>query len=85
MSAATKNAVFAYQIGDEVVVRLDGVDAFDLLSGAAVGRSRLPEWTIADVTARVERHGRCVYAIRFRHEEAICIALIDEASIDGVA
>lgn len=85
MSAATKNAVFAYQIADEVVVRLDGVDAFNLVSDAAFERSRLPRWTIADVTARAERHGRLVYAIRFSHEEALCIALVDESSIDGIA
>lgn len=85
MGAATKHASFMYDIADEVVVRLDGVDAFDLTAGRAVERARLPAWTIAAVTARAEQHARAVYAIRFRDGEATCIAVIDESSIDGLA
>ena len=81
----TTQTGFAYEIADEVVVELDGVDAFELASGHHVERLRLPQWTIADVTAREVRDGRCVYAIRFRHADALCIALVDEASIDGTA
>ena len=85
MSTVAANAAFAYELADEVVVELDGVDAFDLVASDVMERWRLPLWTIGDVVGRAIQHGRLVYAIRFRHGDALCIALVDESSIDGTA
>ena len=76
---------FDYAIADEVVVRLDRAVAFDLIAGVPMPTTCLPTWTIADITARVERGGRHAYAIRFRHHDAVCIALVGEECIDGTA
>lgn len=85
MTVTHKIRAFDYEIADEVVVRLDGVEVFDVTSSIVVPAERLPGWTIADITARVERSDRHLYAIRFLHDDATCIALIGEASIDGTA
>jgi hypothetical protein len=76
---------FDYEIADEVVVRLDHVEVFDVTSSIAVRAGCLPGWTIADVTARLERDERHLYAIRFHHDDAVCIALVGEEAIDGTA
>jgi hypothetical protein len=85
MSVTHEIRAFDYEIADEVVVRLDHVEVFDVTSSTAVPAGRLPGWTIADVTARLERDGRHLYAIRFRHKDGICIALVGGDSIDGTA
>jgi hypothetical protein len=85
MSVTHEIRAFDYAIADEVVVRLDRTGAFDLIAGVPMPAARLPAWTIADITARVERGGRRAYAIRFRHQDAICIALVGEELIEGTA
>lgn len=76
---------FEYAIGDEVVVRLDGVAAFHLAAGETVAADRLPAWTIGDVVARVERVGHHLYATRFLLDDVVCVALLDESAIEGTA
>jgi len=76
---------FDDEIADEIVIRLDQVEGFDFTSSTAVPSGRLPGWTIADVTARLERDARHVYAIRFREGDAACFPLVGEESIDGTA
>lgn len=85
MSVTHRIREFEYQIADEVVVRLDRADAFDLVAGVPMSATCLPAWTIADITARVDRGGRHAYAIRFRHHDAVCIAVLGEEFIDGTA
>lgn len=85
MSVTREVRAFDYAIADEVVVRLGTAGAFDLTGGVPMPTTCLPEWTIADITARVERGGCHVYAIRFRHHDAVCIAVIGEEFIDGTA
>jgi hypothetical protein len=74
---------FEYAIGDEVLVRLDDVVAFDLAVGTDVVSGRLPAWTIGDIAARVERAGHHLYVTRFRLEDVVCLALVDEYAIEG--
>ena len=45
----------------------------------------MPAWTIADITARLDRGGVERYAIRFRHHHATCIAAVPATAIDGTA
>ncbi len=74
---------FEYAVGDEVLVRLDDVAALDLEAGRKIAAGRLPAWTIVDIVARVERGGHHLYATRFRLEDVVCIALVDEHAIEG--
>lgn len=76
---------FEYAIGDEVLIRLDDVPAFDLVAGQKVVADRLPAWTIGDIVARVERVGHHLYATRFRLDDVVCVALLDEGAIEGTA
>jgi hypothetical protein len=82
MSVTHEVRAFDYANADEIVVRLDRDGAFDLIAGVPMPTTCLPAWTIADITARVERGGRHAYAIRFRHHDAVCIALVGEEFID---
>jgi hypothetical protein len=85
MIVAQEVGAFAYAVGEEVVVRLDGVAALDLDAEAVIGADRLPTWTIAALTACVDSGTRRQYAARFLHDDAICIAVIDESAIEGTA
>jgi hypothetical protein len=85
MNVTHEIRAFDYAIADEVVVRLDRACALDLTDGVPIRTACLPAWTIADITARVERGGRHAYGIRFRHHDAVCIALVGEEFIDGTA
>ena len=85
MRVIHESRVFDYAIADEVVVRLERASAFDVIAGVLVPATCLPAWTIADITARVERGGRHSYGIRFRHHYAVCIALVAEEFIEGTA
>lgn len=76
---------FEYGIGDEVLVQLDDVAAFDIAAGQNVAPDRLPPWTIAEIASRVEWGGCHLYVTRFRLADVVCIALVDERAIDGTA
>lgn len=85
MTTADVATEFVYRIGEEVVVRLAGVEAFDVAAGDRVDAALLPSWTIAAVTARTSFEGLPHYAVRFRHVDARCVAVVPEDAIDGVA
>ena len=85
MNATPHIRRFDYQVAEEVVVRLDGVAAFDLASAREIPAHLLPPWTIADITARLDRGDAERYAIRFRHGYATCIAAVPVTSIEGTA
>jgi hypothetical protein len=75
----------AYEIGEEVVVRLAGIEAWALDAGAAVAPERLPPWTIGEVCGRVRRDRRTMYAVRFRRGHSTCICAVDAGAIEGTA
>ena len=84
MQITAVGARHAYEIGEEVVVRLDGAEPFEVESGAPL--TPVPQWTIAEITGKVARDGdRPGYALRFRQGVAMCICVIDEDAIDGTA
>lgn len=76
---------FAYQAGEEVVVRLAGVDAFDVSRGLPVPRACLAAWTIGEIVSRMRRGDGPAYAVRFRHHGAPCVCVADERAIEGIA
>ena len=82
---AGTTSAFAYGIGEDVVVRMAGVQAFDIERGRPVAAACVPEWTIGAVLGRSTRDGVPTYAVRFDVHDAPCICLADESAIEGVA
>ncbi len=77
-------AEHTYEVGDEVVVRLDGSEPREITSGATLAPA--PTWTIAEITGKVLRdHGQPGYALRFRHRSATYSCVVTEDAIDGTA
>jgi hypothetical protein len=76
---------FAYNVGEDVVVRMAGVRAFDVERGRPVTAACVPDWTIGAVVARSDRESVPTYALRFDVHDAPCICLVDESAIEGVA
>jgi hypothetical protein len=78
---------FSYEIGEDVVVRLGHESAFDLETAAALPASCMPSWTIGRVVGRRRRQSgdRELYVVRFRRHGRRCIALVDDADIEGTA
>lgn len=85
MQAAGQAVDFAYATGEEVVVRLTGVEVFNVDEGRRVPAACVPAWTIATVAGRSEAGGEARYALRFPHHDATCVCVTDESAIDGVA
>lgn len=76
---------FGYDVGEEVVVNLHGVEAFDVDRGTPVPEECMPSWTIGGIVARVERPRRPYYLVKFEHHDVRCLVIAGEGSIEGTA
>jgi hypothetical protein len=74
----------AYDIGEEVVVRLHGVHTFEV-QDSIIPVGALPSWTIAEITARHTREGLDWYTVTFRHDEKEWICTVPATAIEGTA
>ena len=83
MAATTTE--FRYGVREEVVIDLKGVRAFDLERQVDVPEGCLPPWTIATVTTQFRLGTDAAYLVEFRRHGAVCIAVVNERSIEGVA
>ena len=72
----------------EVVVRLDDAKVFEATYDAPL-LAPMPDWTIAEITARLEHRGAPAYDIRFRlgdaDDEGTYACTVPESAIEGVA
>jgi len=82
--SAQTNA-FTYETGDEVVVRLLDVAVFDVERNEEVPRDRLPEWTIARVTAVVPEGASVRYLLSAKRAGRTFVAVVDTELIEGLA
>jgi hypothetical protein len=80
-----QEVAYAYRVGEEVVLRMAGVRAYDVGRGRPVAAGCVPEWTIGDIVARRARVGAAAYAVRVRIHGAACLCMVDESAIEGVA
>jgi hypothetical protein len=83
MSLQTRPA-YLYGVGEDVVVRLDGVIAYSAGTSVVVAK-RLPGWTIAQVVALTSTDGLPLYRIAFAHGHAAYTCTVKEEAIDGTA
>lgn len=82
---ATTGVLHRYDRGDEVVVVLDGAEAYNIERGAAVEPGCLPSWTIGVVLDQRERHGAATYVLRIEHDACVCLCMVGEGAIQGLA
>ena len=73
-----------YDVGEEVVVRLEGVTAMNA-DDASVRVSSLPRWTIGTITTRIGTIDDAHYALRFRHGDDALICVVPGSAIEGLA
>jgi hypothetical protein len=83
MTHRTRFQGFTYDLGEEVVVRLDNARLVTF-AGPPVAMP-LPRWTIAEVAARYAIGGRTRYEVTFRLAGRRCSTLVEEEAIEGTA
>jgi hypothetical protein len=74
-----------YTRGEEVVMRLDGVDVLDFGRAEVVSASALPAWSIGSIAAVVREDGERRYAVFFKHGDAECVCIVGDDAIEGTA
>jgi hypothetical protein len=78
-------ATHAYRPGEEVIVRLAGVDVHNSERGVGVEATCLPTWTIGVVIDCAALDGGPAYVMRLDHDGCACVCVAPETSIEGVA
>lgn len=85
MSTAVDGLRYAYDIGEDVVVRLDGIELYDVDAGKLRCRCARAAWTLAVVSGRTELAGAPAYVLNAGCRGARVICVAPESAIDGVA
>jgi hypothetical protein len=85
MGSTTVATAYRFAVGEEVVVRLRGVEVFDLDMARVFHDGVLPHWTIAEIVERTSSDGTPCYTLRFVYRGAGCLCVVPEAAIDGTA
>jgi len=75
----------AYAPGEEVVVRLRGVEAHNIERGAEVAAACLPDWTIGVILGCTVIDATPAYVLRIEHDGCACVCTVPETAIEGVA
>jgi hypothetical protein len=77
--------ILAYTVGEDVVVRLAGVDVLDVEHMVVVPPTMLPEWTIARIVSFVVRDDCLCYVVSGEVRDASCMCVVDDDAIEGIA
>ncbi len=75
----------AYEVGEEVVVRLARAQVFDPRQGALLRSRRVPPWMIARIIHCEEQQDSRRYVLSFHHRHAAYLCSVSEAEIEGTA
>ena len=75
----------AYEVGEEVVVRLAHAQLFDPSRGALMHTHRVPPWMIARIIHCEEMRNSRRYVLSFQHREAAYLCSVNESEIEGTA
>lgn len=84
MAVIENMQAFKYNVGEEVVVRLEPGAVIET-SGLDLPTAALPPWTIAEITGRESAGGRPAYTITFTLEDDRVITVVPESAIEGTA
>jgi hypothetical protein len=72
---------FAYEVGEEVLARLDGLEPLPVTPGDGED-SPLPSWTIGTIVDR-QADSDPAYLVTFLHEGAQWICWVPEEAVEG--
>lgn len=75
---------FLYEVGEDVLVRLDEALVYEVGNSVLVV-TRLPSWTIANITARDASGNQPRYRVEFPLRERTHTCTVDESAIEGTA
>jgi|CXWL01.1.fsa_nt_gi hypothetical protein len=84
MTAPVDTQTFKYEVGEEVVVRLESVRLVEV-TGADLVAAALPSWTIAEITVREVGAVQAQYTISFVLADDRYGCIVPESAIDGTA
>ncbi len=84
MAVSEHTQTFKYEVGEEVVARLDGVKIVEM-DGPALAAAALPAWTIGEITSRQPTASSLHYTIRFQLGDDRCLCVVSESAIEGTA
>jgi hypothetical protein len=73
-----------FDVGEEVVVRLEAGNVFEVTSSDLVCAA-LPDWTIAEIVSREMTHPEPRYRVTFSWVGGTYGCTVDESAIDGTA
>ena len=85
MGSTIVDVTYGFAAGEEVVVRLQGIEVFELDSSRVLSASALPAWTIAEIVTCELSGGGPAYTLRFGLGDATCVCVVPESAIDGTA
>ena len=85
MSRPAATQLFRFELGDDVVARLNAAPPYDLDNDAPVCPSERPPWAVATIAAREWLNGAPHYLLSFRLDDDRCLCLVGESSIEGLA
>lgn len=75
----------AFEVGEEVVVRLAHAQLFDPRRGTVLSTLRRPPWMIARILHYDDAQGGRRYVLSFQHRDAAYLCSVDERDIEGTA
>lgn len=85
MDTVQEATLFRFEVGEEVVVRLDDVEVFEVDRSERLPAAFHPRWTIGRIVERRTADARSAYVLRFRCHGHACMSVVSEDSVEGVA
>jgi hypothetical protein len=84
MPVAEQRSAFQFEVGEEVVIRLDDALAYEV-GNSSVVVTALPPWTIGEILEREIRDGVGSYVVAFPLRDSKYQVRVTEAAIEGTA
>lgn len=84
MPLTEQRAAHAYEVGEEVIVRLEAGGIFEVVEGE-MALHALPDWTIAEIVSRVASSGAPQYMMTFAWAGSTYKCTVAESAIEGTA
>ncbi len=75
----------AFEVGEEVVVRLGRAQLFDPRRGTVLSTRRRPPWMIARIIHFEETQDGRRYVLSFQHRDAAYLCSVEAGEIEGTA
>lgn len=84
MQMTEQRPLYGYEIGEEVVVKLEAGSVLEVVVGD-LAVTALPAWAIGEVVAREAADGVTRYTVTFAWAEATYRCTVPESAVEGTA